>query len=455
MSNLERIAAHRYFTAVQRRLTIIESKILHICSMNRNNNQTISQYSWHKGTLNITQEQSFMLSVLVVNAGNYAYNLILGRLLGPERYADAALLITLLLVLSFVAMTLQLTVAKFRAESTETQVRQIVSYFKQRAVILGSVIGGVLVMMSWWMADLLNVSSPSMFQVFGLCVPLYFVMSVHRGVHQGGSQFVKLSWSYQLEMWTKLVTTLILLTLLPQAVGFCIALGIVLSVTVGIWPSAGRHSFFKTATLPSQLEQTILRFAVFTCCYELSQILINNSDILLVKHYFDAEQAGLYSALAMIGRVVYFLAWMFVMLLLPKVIRLEKSGEDSRPLLMKYVSYTALMSGAIVGVSYLIPEVVILSLFGSAYLEIADLLWLYALATSAFAIANIYVYYALSLSRYIPIFITVTLGVVQVALVVMYHESLYQVVLQQVLAMGALLLIQVLYYRYAYTNQSR
>ena len=61
----------------------------------------------------LTQEQWFMLSVLAVNAGNYLYNLILGRVLGPTQFADAAVLITFLLVLSFVAMTFQLVTAKF------------------------------------------------------------------------------------------------------------------------------------------------------------------------------------------------------------------------------------------------------------------------------------------------------------------------------------------------------
>ena len=61
----------------------------------------------------ITAEQKFMCSVIIVNGGNYLYNLLLGRMLGPTLFADAALLITFLLVLSFVAMTFQLATAKF------------------------------------------------------------------------------------------------------------------------------------------------------------------------------------------------------------------------------------------------------------------------------------------------------------------------------------------------------
>jgi hypothetical protein len=61
----------------------------------------------------ISPEQYFMLTMLVVNAGNYVYNLLLGRILGPAAFADAAILITLLLVLSFLGMTFQIVTSKY------------------------------------------------------------------------------------------------------------------------------------------------------------------------------------------------------------------------------------------------------------------------------------------------------------------------------------------------------
>ncbi|WP_422614475.1 hypothetical protein [Ascidiimonas aurantiaca] len=62
---------------------------------------------------NLTSGRFFMLGMLLVNAGNYLYNVLLGRWLRPEAFADAALMITFLLVLSFLAMTFQLATAKF------------------------------------------------------------------------------------------------------------------------------------------------------------------------------------------------------------------------------------------------------------------------------------------------------------------------------------------------------
>ena len=194
--------------------------------------------------------------------------------------------------------------------------------------------------------------------------------------------------------------------------------------------------------------KAILSFFALTAFYELTQIIINNSDILLVKHYFDSEPAGLYASLALIGRVVYFVAWMFVMLMLPKVIRLKKEGKNTKGILMKYVAYIAGLSTCIVLGAFLFPVTVVKLMFGEQYISIAPLLWQYALATSVFAIANIFAYYFLSLGQYVPVILSALLGLTQIALIVLYHSSLPQVVVMQIIAMLALLAFQLFYFFY-------
>ena len=85
----------------------------------------------------IAPEQLFMLSVLIVNGGNYLYNLLLGRLLGPSQFADAAVLITFLLVLSFVAMTFQLATAKFSVVLQSNVLQNFFSKVYKYATIIG------------------------------------------------------------------------------------------------------------------------------------------------------------------------------------------------------------------------------------------------------------------------------------------------------------------------------
>ena len=85
----------------------------------------------------VSSEQIFMISVLIVNGGNYVYNLVLARILGPSKFADVAVLITFLLTLSFIAMTFQLVTAKFSMLFSVQNFRIFVSLMYRNAIIIG------------------------------------------------------------------------------------------------------------------------------------------------------------------------------------------------------------------------------------------------------------------------------------------------------------------------------
>ena len=385
-----------------------------------------------------------MISAMIVNLGNYLYNLIVGRMLGPSGFADASLLVTMLLVLSFLAMTFQLTAAKFSAEMDGEESQLLVSLMSRYGLVVGAVISLCMVLFSNQLQLFFQSQSAWMYIIFALCVPLYFLMSVGRGYVQGIRNFRQLSISYQVEMLIRLCGTVALLRLLDVDPAISISLGILASVALGYLPI--RNKRVMPISSAGRITKTLLVFATYTLVYELSQVLINNTDILLVKHYFAAEEAGLYAALAMIGRVVFFIAWMFAMILLPHVVAAEKAGKDSRSLLWKYVGYTAILGAIITGVSYILPELIVHILFGTAYVEIASLLWLYALATSLFAVANMFAYYFLSRSVYGPIYLTFIVGLLQIFGLVAFHDTLLQVVLLQLVLMGTLLAAQVAHY---------
>ena len=397
----------------------------------------------------LSPEQIFMLSVLAVNGGNYLYNLILGRVLGPAEFADAAVLITFLLVLSFVAMTFQLVTAKFSVIFENETFTNFVSKIYKNATFVGLGFGALIIVFAGQLQAVFNTSSSSMFTIFGIGVPLYFLMSVNRGVFQGKKEFKSLSITYQAEMLSRLIITLALIFLLDVQSSVLIAIGILISFGFGLVPFKLKNlNFKKSIAIEASQSKQVKNFFIITAFYELTQIIINNSDILLVKHYFDAYDAGLYASLALIGRIVYFVAWMFVMLLLPTVVQLKKEGKATAPILFKYVGYIAAIATAIVIGCALFPETAITLLFGDSYIAMAPLLWKYALATGLFAISNIFAYYYLSLDRYIPVVISGVFGMLQMGLVIFFHESLEQVVHMQIIAMVLLLVIQVIFFMF-------
>ena len=395
----------------------------------------------------LTPQQIFMASAFIVNAGNYAYNLVLGRMLGPTAFADAVILITLLLVLSFVAMTFQLTVVKFIAELNLARQNSFIKKAYQYAISTGLVLGAGIVFFAAELQEIFQTESSLMFTVFGIAVPLYFIMSVNRGNLQGKQSFLELSMTYQLEMLFRLGLTFMLIILLPVPPALAVSIAIAISFIAGLFPFKSKEGFsFSGISLSTNEKRGILKFFMLTAFYELVQIVCNNSDILMVKHYFESYDAGLYSSLALIGRIVYFVTWMFVMLLLPAVIDLRKQGQDPVPVLKKYLAYITGLSTVIVVFAFLFPNVAVTLLFGEQYLSIAPLLGWYALATSFFAVANLFAYYFLSLDQYMPVIIAGVFGILQVLAIALFHDSLFEVTLAQVIVMGSLFILQVGYF---------
>ena len=398
----------------------------------------------------LSSEQLFMITILFVNGVNYLYNLLLGRILGPAEFSDAAILITLLLILSFVGMTFQIVTAKYAVLLEENYLLTFIKLITKYAAFLGVLFGIGIVFFYQDLQAIFHTKTAWMFFIFGFGIPLYFLMSVNRGLYQGQNVLNKLATTYQTEMASRLVLTIGGIFLLPNIQSsIIVASAIVMSFVFGIFPFQKLiFKGLKSVDTPEIDTRSIITFFALTAFYELTQIIINNSDIILVKHFFDNQQAGLYASLALIGRVVYFVAWMFVMLLLPKVIQMKKENQDTLPILLKYVGYIVLLSTSIVLFTALFPEFVVNVMFGKAYVSISFLLWKYALATSLFAVANIFAYYYLSLNQYLPVVVSAFLGSAQIGLIIVYHNSLEQVVHMQIIAMVILLFFQLCYFFY-------
>lgn len=400
--------------------------------------------------IRLKSAQWFMLSALFVNAGNYLYNLILGRLLGPSQFADAALLITFLMLLSFIAMTFQLSLAKFTAAAEDHEVPLLWHFIRKYALWTGIIIGILILLWAPQFQSWFNTQSLWMFYLLGLGVPLYFLMSVNRGYYQGRTDFLKLSATYQTEMLSRLILSVLLVLIWRENTAILVAIGILLSLGFALvpFPRLPKINQALTYSLAPEKKKAIRLFVGITAFYELSQIIINNSDILLVKHYFKAYEAGLYASMALIGRMVYFVAWMLVMVLLPRVVQLEKQQVNSLPLFLKYLAGISLLVFCIVLGAYFFPNTLVQLLFGEAYTSIAPLLWKYALATALFTLANVFVYYFLSLGQYLPVLLSALLGLAQVGSLIFFHHSLEQVVEVQIICMALLCLMQVLLFFY-------
>ena len=389
----------------------------------------------------------FMISTMLVNGGNYLYNLAIGRVLGPEDFAEAGILMSLILVVSFIGMTFQMVATKYSLELDGDHQLALQKLLKRVSTISGISLALLLMVTATKAATFLNLKSEVPLYIFALCMPAYFGMSYRRGLLQGGQQFLQLAGSYQAELWIKVLITVLLFLVFPEQPGILIASAMTLSIILGVFTTPKQSVATSDISILSR-EQTrqIARYAFFIILYEGIQILINYGDLMMVNHYFDRQTAGLYTSLSIIGRMVYFMTWMLVMVLIPYVLQNRKSGKPYHHLMHLYLGFIAAIVALLVGICYLIPRPVIQLLFGPDYLSLASHLWLYALATGLFALSNLFLYYFIALERFKPVYFAAALAVGQLIAYHFYHRQISNIIEIQVVAMSLLLITMVLYY---------
>lgn len=375
-----------------------------------------------------------LLSTLFVNIGNYAFNLAAGRMVNPAVFGEISLLVTLLLAVSFVAIAFQLTSSRFVTAHT---------YLTRVAWQGGVGLAVLLALLALPLQQFFQLSSTWPLLLIALSIPVYFAMSVGRGSLQGQLTYNRLAGTYQIEMWVRLLVGLSLLALGWGGNGIAVAL--LISLLACYWYT--RKQSIPVSENPNSAEQKqIITFFTTTLLYELSQILINNSDVLMVKHYFNSHDAGLYTSLSLIGRIVYFGTWSVVMVLFPKVVEQRRKGLSTSTLFWGGLAIVGLVSASIVLACLLFPQLIVNLLFGNQYVAASTYLWTYALATSFFALANVFVYYYLSLDRRTPVWFSVVAGLLQIGLMLGWHDTFAEVIGCQVVAMGSLLLALLIYH---------
>lgn len=383
------------------------------------------------------------VAMLVANAGNYLLNLYLGRVLSPAEFSDANLMVTFLFSLTSIALCLQLIAARFIARSDEQGFAgdsdQLARRLRRIALIAGVAAGIVLSAASPWWSTLFRTASPWPFVILGLGVPFWLVQAVGRGVMQARLKFAALAISFVLEMVTRVGLGVLLVSLGYGVPGATIALTASFIVTCAVVTRASRSRSEQTGDGidPAQVRA----YAALVSVLLIGQIVANNSDIFVAKAFFTPTDAGVYAAVALVGRAVFFLAWSVATVLFPVVVRRQAAGKDSAAALRVAVL-------AVVGIGVLctigalwIGGPVLGVVLGPAYASLSVPLAAYAGMTTLFAVGNLVASYRLSQSRITESWLLLGASVLQLVLLLIWHQDMATLIAMQYIAMTALTVV--------------
>ena len=155
---------------------------------------------------------------------------------------------------------------------------------------------------------------------------------------------------------------------------------------------------------------------------------IGYADVIVVKHFADPTTAGLYGALSLSGKILFFLVGFVPTVVLPKATRQAIEGTSPTGVFVQALGLSVAMSSAGLIVYYFFPSLVVTSLAGASFAPAAPYVFKYGFAMVLLAGLNVVVVYKIGIHRFdflVPLALCAIGEIVGMSL---YHRSLSDVI---------------------------
>jgi O-antigen/teichoic acid export membrane protein len=383
-------------------------------------------------------------AVLLTGSGlvtgiNFAYNVAVAQFLGPDGFGQATAVYTLLILLSAVTLSFQIVSAKVVAQqqSPEAKGAAFRAYHRQ-AWVCGIVLAALLVLFRNVVSEYLNLPSSNLVTFLAAGLAFYVPLGAKRGYIQGACSFRNLATNLVLEGFVRLTGSLLLILLGYGVPGVIAANAAAVAVAyIFALPKIGPGAA-STLHIDGGFREGLQAIVFF-----VGQVGINNCDIVVVKHFFDPTSAGLYAAVALVGRVVFAFSWAVISTMFP--VAASHRQEDRRDGILSTAALLVFAIGSILTLSLrLAPAWLWTLMFGSRFVaagghNLPFLLSLYAATTTVYALCVVFIAYEMSYKIANTGWVQLAFCGVLIAGMYRFHSSLEQVIRVQLIMMTLLL----------------
>jgi len=363
----------------------------------------------------------------------YIYLVAMGRMLGPEAFGILSALHAIFYITCVVGQALRQAIATIVAEVKVKQGEQAaIGLFIRQGFKLSllCLIPCILMLITLrWVADFFHMEStgPVIILAFSLFTAL--VLDIILGLQQGLQNFKNLGVTgYLVNQAIKLIAGILLVWLgwhlsgavaaLLLSTGIASIVGIILQsqhLAGGI-----HHKYSGRAHIRPILVPTII-LAFFLA-------MPTSIDVMLVTHFFGGEEAGLYAAVATLGKVVVFLPMAVSFVLLPRATENHYLGQGTRDLLIKSLLITLFLSGVVVIACISLPGLIIRVFFSEVYLGGQAIIGLYAVAMLFFSLNVVLMHYSLAVRNLWLMLLADAITLAQIVAMLFWHDSVEQVI---------------------------
>lgn len=377
-----------------------------------------------------------LLGSSLTSVVNLVYNIVVARFLGPTGFGQATVVYTLLTLLSAVTLSFQIVSTKIIAQqASPNEKADAYRSFHRSAWKCGVLVAILLLLFQKGIADYLNLPDSNLVALLAIGAAFYVPLGCRRGYIQGTYGFLRLAINLMFEGAIRLAGSYLLVV-----VGFGVR-GVIAANAAAIAyayliipPRLGARS------VRPRWSSSVFRESSQALAFFSGQVLINNCDIVLVKHFFSSQEAGLYAAVAMVGRVIFSFSSAVVNSTFPLVAGTRH--EERKNLSVIATSMLLVVGiGAFLALSLLIaPAWIWTYAFGSEF-QIAGrynfpyLLALYAITTVIYSLSVVVISFEMSYKIANTSLVQLAFSGIVISGICLFHSSLRQVIFVQFVLM--------------------
>lgn len=386
--------------------------------------------------------------MFVVGVGNYLFNILIGRKLGPINYGVFVSLNSLLALAGVVGGTLMTSATKFtsefKAKNQSDKIGKLIKYLNNKGSLFGIVITLSIILTSKLISNFLNIGSNIPVIILSLIFLFSFALSINRGILQGLQNFVSFSINMAIEPVLKIILAIMLIWMGLKVNGVFVA--IIIATTIVYLLSLLPIKKFLVKTSESIDSKMIWRYSFNILIASILLSVLTFLDVVLVKHYFEPNQAGIYSAISTIAKIILYISTPIISVMFPMVSDLHARNEKHSLILGQTLIIVSIMSSLILSFFVIYPAIAIKILFGSKYLSAVNYLGSLSLAFFLLTLSYIFIYYYLSIKKTGFIYLLFSSTVLEIVLMYIYHGNLNQIINNLMISFGCLLFGLVLMY---------
>jgi len=384
----------------------------------------------------------------VANFGNYLYHLLMGRMLGPAGYGVLSSLISITYFLGVPIGTLNLMVVRQTA-SLKSKRKELAGFYQwilTKALRFVLPVAFVFLIFSPFVASWLRISSWILVAIVLLSGLLGVLVSINLGVFRGLLKFAELTGLNIAAAALKLFLAVFLVYLGLGVLGavFPFLLTSFFILVLSFW---GVRRFLKKKrgeSFGNTLGVVNCLLSIFL--FNLAHTSLYSSDIILAKRFLLPEQAGFYAALSTLGKIIFFTTSPIVSVMFPLVSERYASGGNYKKIFFLSFLLVFLVTISVGGVYLVFPQIVVYLLFGPRYFPIVPYLKFFVPIFFFFTLSFLLLNFFLSVGKAKAVGIYLLAAVSHVLLIILFHQSLFELILVSLAVMSFLFVSLMLYY---------